>query len=275
MKNTPAIRIKGIQYALSSITEGGLGIVYKGVPVSESKKPITIKVLKKELSSSPEILKRFFHEKNVVKTYTEIGIPKYIASGKTYGSPYYAYEYIEGETLHSHLFSETISISESRAAKIIKELLLVIDVLHHQNPSIIHSDISPENILLSDNELFLIDYGCSQFANKYGRVPESKWIGKPSYLSPEQAQGKAWGVQSDLYQAGIIFYELLTGKKYNLGSTISEKRLFAASPTLPKFETLPAQYCKLIQSLLAPNPINRVESAQEAIAVLNIAMRFS
>lgn len=266
-------RINGIKYRLALFGNGGTAYLYKGTPSQSGHHAVTLKLLKRRYLLSSDITQRFAYEQRVVKLLKHRGMLNIIRCGKIRRRPYYAYHYIEGETLLKRMQC-TLSVNSREIAAITKKLLINVSKLHDATTAIIHGDLSLENILLGDEGPVIIDFGSAQLLNEHKRVPDSRWIGKASYLSPEQAQGNRWDERSDLYQVGIIFYELLTLRKYNQGGNTNEKRLFAASPPKPDFSNIPYCYHSTLNGLLASQPAQRIESAKEAIKMLDIAIQF-
>jgi tRNA A-37 threonylcarbamoyl transferase component Bud32 len=121
---------------------------------------------------------------------------------------YLILEYIPGPTLRQ-LVHKNGPLPAQRARKIVAQLAEILIYLHNQKPPLIHRDISPDNIILGDdNEIVLIDFGA---ANEFVERATGTFIGKQSYISPEQFKGKAEPC-SDIYSLGGTMYFLLTGR---------------------------------------------------------------
>ncbi len=268
------IKIKRISYRLTLIASGGTAYIYQGIPSKACHPKITLKILKKRYLASRKIYSRFANEQCITQTLSSPGLPHFIGSGKICQRPYYAYYYIDGNTLLDFIRCAP-SDHYQLAATIVRKILVITSALHDRTPAIIHGDISPENILLANKEPIIIDLGSAQRVTNTGHIPDSRWIGKPSYMSPEQAQGLHWDERSDLYQIGILFYELLTLRKYNPGSSAQEIRIFAAAPNLPSYEDVPYSYRAVLSRLLNPKPSERITNAKETIAILDIAIKFN
>ncbi len=274
MNKSLPLTIKGIKYTLRLMGAGGTAYLYKGLPDVTGSPAITVKILKHPYLSISRIYNRFTNEQRLVRTLEYPGMPRFIKAGGICQRPYYAYYYIAGDSLLTHIKPSHFKKNPINPADLIRQLLDYIKALHQAKPAIVHGDLSPENIILSDEEPTIIDFGSAQWLNSKGRIPDSRWVGKPSYLSPEQAQGNHWDTRSDLYQIGMLFYELLTQRKYNQGIDTNEKRVFAASPQKPDYSGIAFRYHGVLDALLNPLPLQRISSASEAIAIMDIAAQF-
>ncbi|MBT7408688.1 MAG: serine/threonine protein kinase [Methylococcales bacterium] len=264
-------------YEISKLSEGGTANLFKGKCLSDNNKLVTFKILKKELAEHEKTRKQFFKECKLLSIIKHPHIPKLIEYGQSSDSYYIAYEYIDGiSTLELLQFSyrHKHGVAPPIAAHLLRSLLSILRYLHtFAKHPIVHGDISPDNLLFSPKgEVHLLDFGCIQQI-KTGESKYSPWLGKPSYLSPEQAKALPWDHRSDVYQAGVIFYELLTGQKYISGKTSRDCVLIAANPPKKDFsKVLPGMNQKLYNILgkfLASNINERYQSADEAYTDLS------
>jgi serine/threonine-protein kinase PpkA len=137
----------------------------------------------------------------------------------------------------------------------------------HEN-GIVHRDLKPGNIMFrSDDSLALADFGISKRLDETGELTKfGSVLGTPNYISPEQALGNDVDHRSDLYSAGIIFFEMLTGRKPFKAETapaLVYQHVHAAIPDLPD---VVHNYQPIIDLLLAKDPDARFSSAEEFIA---------
>jgi len=296
-------------YNLKFFASGGYGKLYIAYPKNPKKSRLCLKFLNKTLTQNSVHLTHFQEELFLLKCLQHTGLPQLVHDGSNSGRPYLAYPLIEGRTILS-LLQESVgsdrnlfqiinkpidqlfehlnilytaphpnmskNISTLLAINIMIQLLEILDYLHSQPDPVVHSDISPENLLLDHtNKLFLIDFGCARFIKQGGEKSNINWIGKPSYLSPEQAQGLDWDQRSDLYQAGIVFYELLCLHKKNFGINEQEARVFSANPPLLNLFYIPSFLYAYITKLLHTDLNERWQSAGECLAELkNVSSKF-
>ncbi len=289
------------EYKLKHLATGGYANLYIASPRHLKKPQLCLKFLKKTLTKNSIHLNHFQEELLLLKSFQHTNLPQIIHNGSNDGRPYLAYIYIEGRSV-LNLLQESVrndrnliqaikkpatwllehlnkssrvfhikknhKISTQLAIKIMIQLLTILDYLHSQPEPVVHSDVSPENLLLDHtNKLFLIDFGCAKKV-KSGKKENINWVGKSSYLSPEQAQGLDWDQRSDLYQAGIVFYELLCHHKKNTGINEQKARIIASNPPLPNFFHIPSFLHAFMTKLLHNDLDQRWQSANECMATL-------
>lgn len=264
--------IGGAPYVLEPFTEGGICVVMKGMPQKPGFPSLSVKMVREQWLNHPAVRRQFSNESQIVKELRSPRLPKYVGRGLLDNQAYYAYEFIEGFPL--------INISQQAnrfppelvreiASDIVKQLLEQLSYLHDRFLPVIHGDISSENILIDNRQqIYLVDFGCSHF-QKQANKDSFQWIAKPSFISPEQARGDSWDHRSDLYQAGILFYELIMNQRWNVGDTKRDKILFAASNQRPRDNFLAhmtsANISRIVARMLDPNPEYRYQTAKEII----------
>ena len=135
--------------------------------------------------------------------------------------------------------------------------------------SFAHMDLKPENIFFRDNEIVLIDFNIS---TRFGHVARNRVtgdvLGSPFYMSPEQGQGLAIDGRSDLYSAGVIFYEMLTGRQPYTAESATQviyKHIHDEIPLLPKHVRA---YQPIVDALMAKDRNERIGSATELTTML-------
>ncbi len=198
------------------LSGGGMGAVYKATHVMLGK-TVAVKVIKPELVTSPEIVRRFQREARAATSLNHPNIVGVFDLGQTEdGTLYLAMEFIEGTSL-----KEVIRRSGPLEARRIVHLLLqvagALALAHRHN--IVHRDLKPHNIMLTTGETGdevakLVDFGIAKtFDDAATQLTRTGYaLGTPQYMSPEQALGKEVDGRSDLYSLGVILYEMLTGE---------------------------------------------------------------
>ncbi|MEE9412274.1 MAG: serine/threonine-protein kinase [Methylococcales bacterium] len=258
------------EYHLQYIASGGFASIYSALPKQPGTPHLTLKILRQSLLQKQAQLDRFEEELSILKSLQHSSLPELVHYGSVDELPYLAYKHIKGRTVLALLqkgHGSGGSILQI-AIDVMTQLLETLDYLHNMSDPIVHSDVSPENLIIDQHaRLFLIDFGCARILDS-GQQGMAKWIGKPSYLSPEQAQGLNWDHRSDLFQAGIVFYELLTRRKKNSGKTERLARTIAANPPQPNLDSIPASLNNFITKLLSIEPALRWQSASECISEL-------
>lgn len=135
---------------------------------------------------------------------------------------------------------------------------------------IVHRDLKPANIMFrGDDSLALADFGISKKIESDNNLTiAGQVLGTPNYMSPEQARGKTADVRSDIYSAGIMLYELLTGEKPYKGNTALAIMFEHVQGEIPKLPIGLESYQEIIDTCLAKEPSSRYQSAQDLITVL-------
>lgn len=268
------LELPGSRFKLAYFAEGGICEVLTGVEIEGNRK-IAIKLLKPEWKDHQGVRRQFSTESQVVRSLNHPLLPKYFSRGILQGRAYFSYHFIEGIPLiklsqRQDLFPP--SMVRKNSINIIQQILDQLDHLNTKLNPVAHGDISSENIIFDDDlNAHLVDFGCAHFL-KLASKESYQWIAKPSFVTPEQARGESWGHASDLYQTGILFFELLTARRWNQGKTSREKILFAATGDRPNTHLIEElagnEVKKLIDALLEPDPKNRIQTAAEAKKLL-------
>ena len=198
------------RYRISArIGHGGMAEVYEATDIINKRK-VAIKMIREDVMKNPINLKRFRNEATIASSLSHPNIVKVYYHGTIEGRPYIANEYVKGQTMKDMLdFRSAIPISE--AVSYMLQLTSALFYAHQHN--IIHRDIKPQNIyVMPDGTIKLGDFGIAQAEGIDDSLTKtSEIVGSVHYLAPEISQGKPASIQSDIYSAGVTFYELLTG----------------------------------------------------------------
>lgn len=191
------------------IGHGGMAEVYEATDIINKRK-VAIKMIREDVMKNPINLRRFENEATIASSLNHPNIVKVYNHGTIEGRPYIANEYIKGQTMKDMLdFRSAIPIAEAVSYMI--QLTSALYYAHQHN--IIHRDIKPQNIyVMPDGTIKLGDFGIAQAEGIDDDLTKaSEIVGSVHYLAPEISQGKPASIQSDIYSAGVTFYELLTG----------------------------------------------------------------
>jgi serine/threonine protein kinase len=193
------------------LNKGGMGVLYLGSH-PETKALMAIKVLSPELVTSSEMKEQFLKEAHIIGITDHPNIVKLYGQGQWEGGLFLAMEFIRGVSLRQFIAQQSLSLK--RSIDIILKVAYALCHLHSHN--VIHGDIKPENILITeDGEVKIIDFGIARLKEEIKPLSlrASKLIGTPNYMSPERKEDPSQlSFSSDIYSLGIIAYELAMGK---------------------------------------------------------------
>jgi tetratricopeptide (TPR) repeat protein len=206
------------------------------------------------------VLSRQITHKNVIRIYD---------LGTAPGLVYISMEYIEGQDLATLLESRRLSLGETES--LIRQICLGLDAAHSEG--IIHRDLKPQNILVSrSGKASVMDFGLARLLEQPGVTRVGMLIGTPYYMSPEQAEGRPVDTRSDLFAAGIIFYEMLTGVIPFQADTILASLLKRTREAPPEPRSVngdvPEALSRIVTKCLQARPEDRYQTAAEIVADL-------
>ena len=231
-------KMLGERYELGAmIGTGGMADGYLAQDVRLNRQ-VAIKILRSDLARDPSFVTRFNKEALSVAALNHPGIVSVYDSGKedspSGAMPYIVMEYVEGKTLRE-LVNKGERFALNRAVEITEGILIALQYSHKNG--IIHRDIKPGNIMITDNgDVKVMDFGIARALADTGATMTSTWniIGTAQYLSPEQATGTQADARSDLYSVGCLLYELLAGRPPFTGDTpVAIAYQHVSAPLLP------------------------------------------
>jgi serine/threonine-protein kinase len=204
---------------LDKLGSGGMGTVYLGKHV-ETGQLAAVKVLTASLAREPGFVERFNREIDAMRKLKNPHIVELFESGVDGENYYYAMEYVAGETLMSVMRREK-RLPWERAVDFAAQICQALKAAH--DAGIIHRDLKPSNLMVtSQGTVKLTDFGVAQVFASSRLTATGGIIGTAEYMSPEQAQGKRAGKQSDLYSLGAVMYAMVTGRTPFSGKTAVE-----------------------------------------------------
>ncbi len=253
---------------------GGMSRTYLATERALSR-PVVIKVLAPELLAGVSV-ERFKREVLLAAQLQHPHIVPVIASGDAEGLPWFTMPYVDGESLRQRLEAGPVSISE--AVGILRDVARALSFAHGRG--VVHRDIKPDNVLLSEGSATVTDFGIAKAINAARTSGDNAAltltgtsIGTPTYMAPEQAAGDPDSDhRADLYSFGVMAFELLTGRPPFTGT--SPARVLAAQmsdPPPPIHELrpdVPAALGDLVMHCLAKEPADRPQTAAHVSRVL-------
>lgn len=263
------------------IGAGGMGAVYKGEELA-SKKTVAIKFVRDDLKDHSHF-ERFEREILVASALSHPHVVQVHDAGETdKGVSYLVMDHVPGEGLDVMLKKQG-SLSLASSVPIIKQVLSGLDYVHSKN--IVHRDLKPSNLLIfpdsaGELKVKIADFGLARVLNREQRERElgkpifvtiaGVMTGTPAYISPETIRNEAIDHRADLYSVGVIFFEMLTGRKpfaFKTQMATITAHLSEAPPRLESIceKTFPNAIQSFIEGLLEKDPGDRPQSCREAL----------
>lgn len=194
---------------LEEIGKGGMAYVYKARCVLLNR-IVAVKILRDDLESGDEFLKRFNVEAQSAASLTHQNIVSIFDVGVDKGKHYIVMEYIDGITLKEYIETKG-NLEYEEALDIAYQISDALQAAHEKN--IVHRDIKPHNILITDDgDAKVTDFGIARSTTTNTISEGTDILGSVHYISPEQARGEVVDNRSDLYSLGIVMYEMITGQ---------------------------------------------------------------
>ena len=282
MSNFEPIRF-GKYLILDKIATGGMAELFRAkiTSVEGFEKLVAIKKILPNLTQDSNLINMFIDEAKLAAMLTHQNIVQIYDLGSMEGAYFIAMEYIQGKDLRvlSNKSKEKgLPLPLEYALYITSRICSGLDYSHNLkdfqgNPlKLIHRDISPQNILVTyEGEVKIVDFGIAKAARKTADTREGLIKGKVAYMSPEQAAGKTIDHRSDIFSAGILLYEMITGVRMFDGADLNVLDK-VRNADFQKAETivseLPAEVSEILRRALARAPSRRYKSCVAMLADL-------
>jgi serine/threonine-protein kinase len=243
---------------------------------TQLQRTVALKVMASQLEADPEFARRFQREAVLAANLRHPSIVTVYDVGEHEGLRYIAMEFIQGKSLHM-ILRERGALGLGYAVSVLKPLGEALDYAHAQGA--VHRDVKPHNVLIdTDGRVMLADFGIAQPPNaeREGLTRTGIFMGTPEYISPEQAEGRRVGGQSDLYSLAIVAYEIVTGRVPFSGNT---PQLILAhvqkAPPMPSSLAphLPDELNRVLVRALAKQPNERFKRGAGLVEALMIVAR--
>ena len=253
------------RYAVTArIAHGGMATVYRATDTRLDRE-VALKVMHVELARDDDFVRRFIGEAKSVARLSHHNVVAVYDQGADGPFLYLAMEYIRGRTLRQQL-KERGRFSPAAALDIMTGVLDGVAAAHKSG--IVHRDVKPENVLLTtDGRVKVADFGLARAQAAAGQTRAGLLIGTVAYLPPEQVAGEVTGPQGDVYSAGVMLFELLTGRQPFRGDTPISVAYQHVNQDVPAPSSLvpgiPAAVDRLVLAATSRDPARRPADAGE------------
>lgn len=274
---------------LERVAVGGMAEVFRAKRrgVEGFEKVVAVKRILPHLSSNKDFVEMFIDEAKMVASLSHPNIAQIFDLGKIDDSYYIAMEFVEGRdlrTILSRAREQETRLGVDLAALIAARVGAALEYAHRHRDDegnelhIVHRDVSPQNILVSnEGEVKLVDFGIARAATKASHTDSGSLRGKLLYMSPEQAWGKPLDKRSDIFSLGAVFFEAMTGHSLFSGNSemsilerVREARFLNPSSLNP---AVPIELEAVATRALQKVPDDRYQNAGEMLLDLDTYLR--
>jgi eukaryotic-like serine/threonine-protein kinase len=263
-------RLLSERYELGEVLGyGGMSEVHRGLDTRLGR-DVAVKVLRADLARDPQFQMRFRREAQNAASLNHPAIVSVYDTGEVQSEfgplPYIVMEFVDGQTLREIVKTQG-PMTQRQVIEVMADVCAALDFSHRHN--IIHRDVKPANIMINlAGAVKVMDFGIARALGEGQNVTQTAAvIGTAQYLSPEQARGEAVDARSDVYAAGCVLFELLTGEPPFTGDTpvaVAYQHV-REEPRRPSElnPSIPSALDAVVLKALSKNPLNRYQSAAE------------
>ena len=247
---------------------GGMGQVYLGF--SPAGRAVAVKVIRPEFARDPAFLRRFASEVRAAEAVSGAYTAPVVAAGPDDDPPWLATVFVAGPSL-SDVVAEAGPLPEAAVWRLAGGLAEALQAVHARD--LVHRDLKPANVLLAPDGPRVIDFGISRALEGAALTATSMTVGTPSFMSPEQAEGRRVGPASDVFSLGSVIAFAATGSApFGGGEPITTVyRVVHAEPDL---SSVPVPFRDLVTRCLAKDPASRPTLAQVIEAVMTASAAY-
>jgi DNA-binding NarL/FixJ family response regulator len=258
------VRIPGIR-VLHLIGEGGMSRVYLASRESDDE-PLVVKILRSEVTSDPKALARFMDEYSLVERIQSPHVARVFDHGTSEEHAYLVMEFFEGGDLNKRLAGK--ALQPEVALRLFRELMMALGDIHEKG--ILHRDLKPQNLMFrNDGSLAIVDFGIAKHIDAADMTGHGEILGTPRYMSPEQVQGKALDLRTDIYSAGVLLFQMITGRHLFDGDSAVEVALHHLNTPPPALPDNLERYQRLLDKLVEKDRDARFRNADEVLGFLS------
>src|ERR1700677_278664 len=254
-------RVIGEYRLQAQLGSGGMGRVYLGL--SPAGRAVAIKVVNPDLAGNEEFLHRFAQEVAAARAVSGIYTAPVVASGLNERPPWLATAFVPGPSL-DQVVSEHGPLPEPALWPLLAGLIEALQAIHACR--VVHRDLKPANVLLAIDGPRVIDFGISRAADGTALTAVGRVFGTPGYMSPEQAEGKPAGPESDVFALGCVIAYAATGAG-PFGSGTAAAVLYRVVHGQATLDRVPPALRDIVSGCLAKDPAARPSPAALAAAL--------
>ena len=250
----------------SKLGQGGMATVYRARDQASGEE-VALKLLPREFLEQPEYVARFRREASAVATIQHPNVIRVMGQGMAGDQPWYAMEYLPHPDLEGVLEERGVLPREEVHA-ILLGLARALDVCHERE--LFHRDIKPANVVIAPGPRpVLMDFGLVRDTNRTQLTATGTVMGTPLYMSPELINGTIAEAPSDIYQVGLLAYEMLSGRRAHHADSVMEVATLCMTGEFDPIERycpdLPGPWCDVVANMLANDPEVRYGTARELL----------
>lgn len=254
---------------LEKVGDGGMALVYRAKDTLLNR-VVAVKVLREQFAGDDEFIERFRREAQSAASLSHPNVVNIYDVGHTDSIHFIVMEYVDGQNL-SDLIKTKGELSQHFVVSVAMQIATGLAHAHHHG--IIHRDIKPHNILITnEGRVKVTDFGIAQAMSSVNLTQTGVVLGSVHYFSPEQARGVNVQAASDLYSLGVVMYEMIVGKQPFRGDTPISIALKQIQETpIPPRQYRPDLHRgleQLVLQLLAKEPAQRPKSADDVVSIL-------
>ena len=269
-------KLSGRYTITQSIGQGGMANVYLARDLILDR-DVAVKVLRYDFQDNLEAIQRFQREAMSASQLLHHNIVEVYDVDQEEGQQYIVMEYVQGTDLKKYI-QMNAPISLEVVVSIMSQILAAIELAHKHG--IIHRDIKPQNILITENkQVKITDFGIAIALTDTSITQTNTLLGSVHYLSPEQARGANATMKSDIYALGVVLYELITGSVPFDGESAVSIALKHFQEEFPRIRTkldyVPQSLENVVLKSTAKDPINRYNSVSGMLADLSTSLSTS